>query len=81
MSNNKIISIPESIQTLSNLETLRLDGNPITVANPGLATCFGKDLKKELSKYFNKSETESVGFLSGGGLNDAAALWKKIAEL
>jgi len=52
LSNNKIASLPDSIKELSELETLWLDGNPVTVANPGLASCFGKDLQKELNRYF-----------------------------
>lgn len=80
LSNNKISALPEGIKELPNLETLRLDGNPITVSNPGLAACFGKDVNRELSKYFSSS-TETAGFLSTGGLNDVAALRKKVAEL
>jgi Leucine-rich repeat (LRR) protein len=70
LSNNKIGILPDGIKELPNLETLRLDGNPITVSNPSLATCIGKDVQRELNKYFSKSE-ESSGFLSGGGLNEA----------
>lgn len=70
-SNNKISSVPESIKELENLETLRLDGNPITVTNPGLASCFGKDVSKELSKYFNKESGSSGGGSFGGGFLDS----------
>lgn len=44
LSNNKIALLPEGIKELENLETLRLDGNPITVTHPGLATCFGSEV-------------------------------------
>ena len=43
-SNNKISTMPESIKELTYLESLRLDGNPICVSNPGLSSCFGKDV-------------------------------------
>ncbi len=72
--------MPEGLKEISCLETLWLDGNPITVSNPGLAACFGKDVSWELNKYFSSS-TETAGFLSTGGLNDVAALRKKVAEL
>ena len=64
------------------METLRLDGNPITVGNPGLSSCFGKDVARELSKYFAKGDSPSIqsSFLNDG-FNDAASLRKKVAEL
>lgn len=78
-SNNKISSIPESIKELTYLETLRLDGNPICVSNPGLSSCFGKDVGREITKFFKAGDTSPVISSSGGGfldsgINDAAAL-------
>lgn len=82
-SNNNISVIPDTLQTISSLETLRLDGNPIAVSSPGLAVAFGSDIQKEFGTYFGKAASPSGGaspFL-GSGLNDAASLRKKIAEL
>jgi hypothetical protein len=76
-SNNKISSLPESIKELSYLETLRLDGNPICVMNPGLSSCFGRDVGREISKFFKGGEPASPGMGGGfldSGINDAAAL-------
>jgi Leucine-rich repeat (LRR) protein len=85
-SNNKISVLSESIKKLSALETLRLDGNPIVISNPGLASCFGSDVKKEIDKYFNKGDASGssmggAGSFLDAGLNDASALRKKVAEL
>jgi len=85
-SNNKISLLPESIKDLTYLETIRLDGNPICVSNPGLSSCFGKDVGREITKFFKTGvEASSPGIGGGGfldsGINDAAALRKKVAEL
>jgi hypothetical protein len=58
----------------------------VTIANPGLASCFGKDLSKEIGKYFIKGEmsggtSPGVGSFLDAGLNDASSLRKKVAEL
>lgn len=70
-SKNKINSIPDSILELKNLETLRLDGNPISVSNNKLGVLFGSDIKKELTAHFG----------GGSGDSDVSSLQKKIAEL
>jgi len=84
LSRNKISALPEELKKLEKLETLRLDTNPIAVSNPGLAAVFGTfSVKREISSYFSKSgSSDTPGFLSGGtGINDTAALRKKVSEL
>ncbi len=59
------------------------------MSQPGLATCFGQDVSKEVGNYFGNgpSSISSMGKAGSGGtfldsgLNDAATMRKKIAEL
>jgi hypothetical protein len=66
-SNNKIGVLSKDLQNLKSLESIRLDGNPVAVSNPGLSACFGANVRRELSTYFGSSGGSSPAFLSGGG--------------
>ena len=87
--NNKISALPESILELTQLENLKLDGNPVAVMNTDLAVIFGiSKVKSTLSAYFDKQKDsfESTSgskpsFLSSSNLNDASYLRKIIADL
>ena len=83
--NNKISKLSEDILECTQLDNLRLGGNPITVSNGQLSVLFGGNVKTELEKYFGKTGGMFSGGVSPGlspsGGGDTAELQMQILDL